>query len=163
MRCLTCFLLAWAAAAAVPRRPDPEILHRRRAEAANAQILQQQTVKTEDGSYSLSFRTDNGIVQKETGTSFPGTLPESGTYVKEGVIEYVLDDGTPITLLYVADENGFEILNPDALQQVLPTPPPTEYPLPKVPGAGMPVPEPLPQFNVGLFRVGGTVSPQERL
>ena len=83
--------------------------------------------------------------------SYPGFLQDSGSYVKEGRIEYTLDNGVPVVLEYIADENGFEILNPEQLQQVLPTPPPTEYPVPKVPGAGMPVPEPLPEFNVGLF------------
>lgn len=95
------------------------------------------------------FRTDNGIEQRETGVSYPGTLPQSGTYVKEGTIRYELDDGQTVSLHYVADENGFQILDQSALQQALPTPPPTEYPVPKVPGAGLPVPLPPPQY--GLF------------
>lgn len=96
---------------------------------------------------SDSFRTENGIAAAEQGTSYPGAEPETGSYVKEGSYEYQTDDGNVIVVSYVADEKGFEVLNPDALSAVLPTAPPTQYPPPLVPGAGLPVPDPLPEFN----------------
>jgi len=156
-------LLLASAALAAPRpqrrRMTPEEKSQLRAEEEQAAILEQDLEKQDDGGYSLSFRTENGISQQERGTSYPGFLEESGTYVKEGTITYILDGGIPVELQYVADENGYEIINPEALKLILPTPPPTQYPLPKVPGAGMAVPQPLPEFNPGLREIGGTVSP----
>ncbi|XP_043195913.1 larval cuticle protein LCP-14-like isoform X2 [Amphibalanus amphitrite] len=141
-----CLIVLLAAASAAPTEERARL----RELAADAKILEDDVRKSPDGSYSLAFRTDNGISQQEQGISYPGFLQDSGSYVKEGRIEYTLDNGVPVVLEYLADENGFEILNPEQLQQVLPTPPPTEYPLPQVPGAGMPVPDPLPEFNVGF-------------
>ncbi|XP_037092942.1 cuticle protein AMP4-like [Pollicipes pollicipes] len=141
---LTLMLVAVCRAAPRPEKLDGlQPLHPDR----DARILEQLHQASEDGGYSQQFRTENGIAQEERGTSYPGAEPETGSYVKEGTIEYPLDDGAVVTITYVADENGFAVLNPEALQGVLPTPPPTQYPPPVVPGAGAPVPQPLPEYN----------------
>ncbi|KAF0298788.1 Cuticle protein AM1274 [Amphibalanus amphitrite] len=143
---LLIILLAVAACRAAPRPEKLDELEARHPDF-DAQILEQINQHTEDGGYSQLFRTENGIVQEEQGQSYPGAEPGTGSYVKQGVIEYPLDDGSILVLNYVADENGYAVLNPEALSQALPTPPPTQYPPPQVPGAGVPVPQPLPEYN----------------
>jgi len=146
-------LVLVAVARAAPRPEKLDLLERnvqlsaQRERDRFAQILSQQNQHQDDGGYQQQFSTDNGIQHQERGTSYPGIEPETGSFVKEGTYEYLNDDGSIVTISYVADENGFEVLNKDALVQLLPTPPPTQYPPPQVPGSGLPVPEPLPQFN----------------
>ena len=67
---------------------------------------------------SASFETDNGISREEEGDGVQVT----GSY------SYTADDGTPVQITFVADENGFQ---PEG--DALPTPVPTEYPTPEVP------------------------------
>ena len=67
---------------------------------------------------STSFETDNGISREEEGDGVQVT----GSY------SYTADDGTPVEITFVADENGFQ---PEG--DALPTPVPTEYPTPEVP------------------------------
>ena len=112
-------------------------------------ICERWFVPATDGVFPLwrRFRTENGIAQQEQGISYPGEAQGTGSYVKEGVIEYPLDNGGVLVINYVADENGFAVLNPEELEQALPTPPPTQYPPPAVPGAGVDVPVPLPEYN----------------
>ena len=47
------------------------------------------------------FRTENGIAQQEQGTSYPGAEPGTGSYVKEGVIEYPLENGGVLVLVMI--------------------------------------------------------------
>ncbi|KAL2714262.1 endocuticle structural glycoprotein SgAbd-2-like [Vespula squamosa] len=75
-----------------------------------------------DGSYSYSFETGNGIRVNEQGeprkSSQKDSESEYALYV-QGSFNYPSPDGTPISLNYVADENGFQ---PQG--EHLPTPPP---------------------------------------
>ena len=50
-----------------------------------------------------------------------------------GSYSYTADDGTPVEITFVADENGFQ---PES--DALPTPVPTEYPTPEVPATEAP-------------------------
>ncbi|XP_012282679.1 endocuticle structural glycoprotein SgAbd-2 [Orussus abietinus] len=70
-----------------------------------------------DGSYSWSYETENGISASETGT--PKAAPEGQAEVVQGQYSYTAPDGTPISVQYIADENGFR---PQGAH--LPTPPP---------------------------------------
>ncbi|KAK9869773.1 hypothetical protein WA026_003505 [Henosepilachna vigintioctopunctata] len=61
-----------------------------------------------DGSYKFAFETANGIAQEEQGQlkQIPNS-PEPVNTV-QGQIRYTSDDGVPIILSYIADENGFQ-------------------------------------------------------
>lgn len=75
-----------------------------------------------DGSYSYNFETGNGIKAFEHGEPKKSVQKDSESeyalYV-QGSFNYPSPDGTPISLNYVADENGFQ-----AEGDHLPTPPP---------------------------------------
>jgi len=70
-----------------------------------------------DGSYSFGFETGNGIAQQEIGQ--PKNGPDGPIIAVQGTAQWTADDGTPIQLTYIADENGFQ---PQGAH--LPTPPP---------------------------------------
>ncbi|CAG9858247.1 unnamed protein product [Phyllotreta striolata] len=71
-----------------------------------------------DGSYSWSFETGNGIQAQEQGQIKNQGTENEGPSV-QGSVQYTSEDGTPISLTYVADENGFQPQGDH-----LPTPPP---------------------------------------
>ncbi|XP_044743664.1 endocuticle structural glycoprotein SgAbd-2-like isoform X1 [Chrysoperla carnea] len=72
-----------------------------------------------DGSYQYSFTTADGKTAQETGVlKNPGTNIEAESVT--GSYSYTAPDGTPISVRYIADENGFR-----AEGAHLPTPPPT--------------------------------------
>ncbi|EGI60084.1 PREDICTED: endocuticle structural glycoprotein SgAbd-2-like [Acromyrmex echinatior] len=70
-----------------------------------------------DGSYSFNYETENGISVSESG--YPQVGPQGQTEVVQGSFSYHAPDGTPITIQYTADENGFH-----AEGAHIPTPPP---------------------------------------
>ncbi|XP_034249970.1 endocuticle structural glycoprotein SgAbd-2-like [Thrips palmi] len=81
-------------------------------------ILQHTQEADDIGNYRFNFETENGIRQAEQGVvTNPGSNSESTA--KQGNVAYTAPDGTPISLSYVADENGFR-----ASGAHLPTPPP---------------------------------------
>ncbi|KAF2365404.1 Insect cuticle protein [Trinorchestia longiramus] len=60
------------------------------------------------GQYSYQFKTDNGIVQEQTGQLVgPGALAVTGSY------SYTSPEGELVTVRYVADENGFQVESPN--------------------------------------------------
>ncbi|XP_052132182.1 endocuticle structural glycoprotein SgAbd-2-like [Frankliniella occidentalis] len=67
-----------------------------------------------DGSFTYTYETSNGIRADARGQQVG---PESLSV--QGQFSYTADDGTPIQLQYLADENGFQ---PQGAH--LPTPPP---------------------------------------
>nr|WJW74114.1 endocuticle structural glycoprotein Abd-4 [Propylea japonica] len=80
-------------------------------------ILKQQQDVGPDGSYQWSYETENGIQAEERGalkSGSPDPILEA-----TGGFAYTADDGTPIQLQYIANENGFQ---PQGAH--LPTPPP---------------------------------------
>ncbi|GJQ69744.1 hypothetical protein Trydic_g22307 [Trypoxylus dichotomus] len=84
-----------------------------------ATILRQSNDVNPDGSYQWSFEADNGISAQEQGRVGGGKEP---AIEAQGGFQYTAPDGTPISLSYVADENGFQ---PQAAHlPVAPTPPP---------------------------------------
>uniref|UniRef100_A0A6P7F2U4 Endocuticle structural glycoprotein ABD-4-like n=1 Tax=Diabrotica virgifera virgifera TaxID=50390 RepID=A0A6P7F2U4_DIAVI len=72
-----------------------------------------------DGSYQWSFEAANGIKQEEKGSFKPGASEGESIAEVSGQVEYTADDGTPIHLSYIANENGFQPQGDH-----LPTPPP---------------------------------------
>ncbi|CAB3221321.1 unnamed protein product [Arctia plantaginis] len=82
-------------------------------------ILKQEQNINPDGSYEYSYETGNGIAAQEQGSlksSGPNSEPSIAV---QGSFSYTDLDGTPISLTYIADENGFQ---PQGAH--LPTPPP---------------------------------------
>ncbi|CAH1104642.1 unnamed protein product [Psylliodes chrysocephalus] len=71
-----------------------------------------------DGSYSWSFESGNGIQAQEQGQLKNQGTENEGPDV-QGSVQYTSDDGTPISLTYIANENGFQPQGDH-----LPTPPP---------------------------------------
>ncbi|XP_067000872.2 endocuticle structural glycoprotein SgAbd-2 [Anabrus simplex] len=73
-----------------------------------------------DGSYAYNYQTGDGINAQESGyLKNAGAGPEREAQTVQGSFSYTAPDGTPITLTYTADENGFR---PQGAH--LPTPPP---------------------------------------
>ncbi|XP_055607080.1 pupal cuticle protein Edg-78E-like [Uranotaenia lowii] len=66
---------------------------------ADAQILDQNNVVNPDGSYAWNYETSNGIRAQEEGV---------GGQSAQGSASWTDKDGTPISLTYVADVNGFQ-------------------------------------------------------
>nr|XP_027213490.1 cuticle protein CP14.6-like [Penaeus vannamei] len=87
-------------AAAVPQgygAPQP------RYNSEEIAILRNEFVIEDDGRYNFDAETANGIVVSEHGT--PGL---EGAINSAGSFSYTAPDGTPISLQFVADENGFQ-------------------------------------------------------
>ncbi|ERL87324.1 endocuticle structural glycoprotein SgAbd-4 [Dendroctonus ponderosae] len=89
-------------------------------------IVSQSAETKEDGGFSYSFETGNGIKVEESGSvkANPqarslGNDTDSDVVVLKGSFSYTAPDGQLISVKYVADENGFQ---PEG--DHLPTPPP---------------------------------------
>ncbi|CAH1117682.1 unnamed protein product [Phaedon cochleariae] len=103
----TIFGLSWSAQ--LPQQAGSEIpIVRYENEGVNA-----------DGSYQWSYETGNGISAQEQGQIKNPSAAEGGAAEVQGSYQYTSDDGTPISLTYIANEGGFQ---PQGAH--LPTPPP---------------------------------------
>ncbi|XP_071447979.1 endocuticle structural glycoprotein SgAbd-8-like [Hetaerina americana] len=71
-------------------------------------IVRQEADVGFDGTYKYSYETGNGIVAEEAGFLKNAGVPEQEAQVAQGTFSYTAPDGTPITLQYIADENGFQ-------------------------------------------------------
>ncbi|XP_015605044.1 endocuticle structural glycoprotein SgAbd-2 [Cephus cinctus] len=81
-------------------------------------ILRQSQDTSVDGSYAYSYDTENGISVAEEGR--PKNLGLAGqAEVVQGRFSYTAPGGIPISVSYIADENGYR-----ASGAHLPTPPP---------------------------------------
>ncbi|XP_043272929.1 endocuticle structural glycoprotein SgAbd-8-like [Venturia canescens] len=81
-------------------------------------LRQSQDGPNPDGSYAWSYETGNGIQAEEQG-HLKNVGTENEAMSAQGRFSYTSEDGTPIELTYIADENGFQ---PQGRH--LPTPPP---------------------------------------
>ncbi|KAK0174549.1 hypothetical protein PV327_010309 [Microctonus hyperodae] len=62
-----------------------------------------------DGSYSWSFKSENGINAREEGSLVPSeNNKEDGAMSVQGSYSYTGEDGSLIEVTYTAGENGFE-------------------------------------------------------
>ncbi|CAG9769031.1 unnamed protein product [Ceutorhynchus assimilis] len=93
-------------------------------------IVSQSAETKEDGGFSYSFETGNGIKVEESGTLKQGApqarsldggneTSSDTVVVLQGSFSYTAPDGQVINLKYIADENGFQ---PEG--DHIPTPPP---------------------------------------
>ncbi|XP_026486142.1 endocuticle structural glycoprotein SgAbd-2-like [Vanessa tameamea] len=83
-------------------------------------IIRQNQEINPDGSYQYSYETGNGIAAQEQGYLKNAGIKDAEAQVAQGSFSYTSPEGVPITLNYIADENGFR-----AEGAHLPTPPPT--------------------------------------
>ncbi|KAG8223516.1 hypothetical protein J437_LFUL002566 [Ladona fulva] len=90
------FLTTLVLAAAFPQGQEP------------IPIVRQEQDVGFDGTYKYSYETGNGIVAEESGYLKNAGVPEQEAQVAQGQFSYTAPDGTPITLQYIADENGFQ-------------------------------------------------------
>ncbi|XP_074106242.1 endocuticle structural glycoprotein SgAbd-3-like [Cotesia typhae] len=62
-----------------------------------------------DGSYQYNYETNKGTKVSQEGALLPSSDPENkdGALSVSGAYSYVGDDGVPIQVTYVADENGY--------------------------------------------------------
>ncbi|CAL7948818.1 unnamed protein product [Xylocopa violacea] len=73
-----------------------------------AAIVKQSQDISPDGSYSYSYETENGIYHSETGSPVVTDARSAPAVVTQGQYQYTAPDGTPISVRYVADQNGFQ-------------------------------------------------------
>ncbi|XP_047020606.1 larval cuticle protein LCP-17-like [Helicoverpa zea] len=72
---------------------------------AEAAILRSENDVSPDG-YKYFFETNNGIVAEAVGTT--KQVGDSVAVVSQGTYRYVAPDGTPVEIVYTADENGYQ-------------------------------------------------------
>lgn len=60
-----------------------------------------------EGSYSYAYETENGIAASEQGSPQPVGPKGDPAVIAQGQFQYTAPDGTPISIQYTADENGF--------------------------------------------------------
>ncbi|XP_075970547.1 endocuticle structural glycoprotein SgAbd-2-like [Anticarsia gemmatalis] len=82
-------------------------------------IVRQSQEINPDGSYQYSYETGNGIAAQEQGYLKNAGVKDAEAQVAQGSFSYTSPEGVPISLSYVADEQGFR---PEGAH--LPTPPP---------------------------------------
>jgi loricrin len=82
-------------------------------------ILKFDNQQNHDGSYNYAFETANGINAHEQGFVKNAGVKDGEIQVQQGYYSYTSPDGHPISVQYIADENGFQVKGDH-----LPTPPP---------------------------------------
>lgn len=71
-------------------------------------IIRSESKHNDDGSYDFQYETGNGISVAEQGYVKNAGQQDNEIQVAQGYFQYTSDDGTPISLKYIADENGFQ-------------------------------------------------------
>ncbi|XP_017785769.1 PREDICTED: larval cuticle protein LCP-17-like [Nicrophorus vespilloides] len=84
---------------------------------AEVKILRQDSEVNPDGSYQFAYETENGISAQEQG-HIQQINKDQVAKTAQGSFQYTSPEGQPISISYVADENGYQP------QGDLPTPPP---------------------------------------
>ncbi|XP_063918066.1 endocuticle structural glycoprotein ABD-4-like [Zophobas morio] len=98
--------------------PGPAIKFETHHPGQEIAILRQEQSVEPDGSYKWAYETANGIAaQEQGGLKQQGSAEPS--IAAQGSFSYTSPEGQPISVSYVADENGFQ---PQGAH--LPTPPP---------------------------------------
>ncbi|CAB3221357.1 unnamed protein product [Arctia plantaginis] len=86
---------------------------------AEAEVISNETQFNEDGSYNQQFETNNGISVQSSGVL--KKFGDANALVVTGSYRYYTNDGTPVEVTYVADENGFQAKS-DSLPVAPPVP-----------------------------------------
>ncbi|CAH2048485.1 unnamed protein product, partial [Iphiclides podalirius] len=129
------FLIVLAAVALASADVAPSY----RTDEANAPIVRSDYEINPEGSYQYAYETANGITGEAQGT-IKNPNSEAASLDVRGSFSYTAPDGTPVRLVYQADENGYRaegdsIPVPPAipelilrsLQYIADHPPPAEY------------------------------------
>lgn len=82
-------------------------------------ILFKSEVQQPDGSYQIDYQTGDGQAFAENAQAKANLENDGVVLVKSGHYAYTAPDGTPISVAYIADENGFRVSGAH-----IPTPPP---------------------------------------
>lgn len=77
------------------------------AQEQDAIVVRQNQVVNYDGTYSYAWGTSNGINAEESGV---------GGVIAQGSYDYISSDGVPVSIQYIADENGYRATG-DAIPQ----------------------------------------------
>lgn len=72
---------------------------------AQAQILRSD-IEVNPDSFQYAYQTSNGIAAEEVGQS--KQIGQEAPIVTQGQFSYTSPEGEPISLSYIADENGFQ-------------------------------------------------------
>uniref|UniRef100_A0AAG5DDG4 Uncharacterized protein n=1 Tax=Anopheles atroparvus TaxID=41427 RepID=A0AAG5DDG4_ANOAO len=110
-------LMAVAMVAADHYHAAPEYEHQ--APAKHIPIVHSESYSHHDGSYKFAYESANGIVAQEEGFVKNAGTKDHEVQVAHGSFSYTDPHGKPVSVSYVADENGFQ-----AKGEHLPTPPP---------------------------------------
>lgn len=73
----------------------------------NVGIVRSDSEVNSDGTYHYSFEAENGISAQEQG-QLKANVGEDGAIEAQGSYQYTAPDGTPISVQYVANENGYQ-------------------------------------------------------
>ncbi|CAG7729691.1 unnamed protein product [Allacma fusca] len=77
--------------------------------SAGAVTLHKSSENLGDGNFRWEFETSDGTRAEQTGfLKNPDPINEEGTQVITGSYSYISPEGIPITVSYIADENGFQ-------------------------------------------------------
>ncbi|XP_035786044.1 endocuticle structural glycoprotein SgAbd-2-like [Anopheles albimanus] len=82
-------------------------------------IVHSESISNHDGSYKFGYESANGIAAQEQGFVKNGGSKDHEVQVAHGSFSYTDPHGHPVSVSYVADENGFQ-----AKGSHIPTPPP---------------------------------------
>lgn len=77
----------------------------------DAELLEQQYVRDDHGQYSYNFLTSDGVARTEQGALVPNKEGTANVLVQRGGYRYLGADGKLVEVNYIADENGFTILD----------------------------------------------------
>uniref|UniRef100_A0A182WKK3 Uncharacterized protein n=1 Tax=Anopheles minimus TaxID=112268 RepID=A0A182WKK3_9DIPT len=109
-------LVASAVVAAEQYHHAPEYDH---APAKHIPIVHSESYSSHDGSYKFAYESGNGITAQEEGFVKNAGSKDHEVQVAHGSYSYTDPHGVPVSLSYVADENGFQVQGSH-----VPTPPP---------------------------------------
>ncbi|CAH0552211.1 unnamed protein product [Brassicogethes aeneus] len=73
-----------------------------------APIISQSSDISPDGSYQSQYETGNGISAQESGVLKNAGQKDAEALEVQGSAKWTADDGTPIQLTYIANENGYQ-------------------------------------------------------
>ncbi|XP_050091184.1 endocuticle structural glycoprotein SgAbd-2-like [Anopheles aquasalis] len=82
-------------------------------------IVHSESYSSHDGSYKFAYESGNGIAAQEEGFVKNAGSKDHEVQVAHGSYSYTDPHGVPVSISYVADENGFQ-----AKGSHIPTPPP---------------------------------------
>ncbi|ETN59441.1 cuticular protein 32, RR-1 family [Anopheles darlingi] len=82
-------------------------------------IVHSESYSSHDGSYKFAYESGNGIAAQEEGFVKNAGNKDHEVQVAHGSYSYTDPHGVPVSISYVADENGFQ-----AKGSHIPTPPP---------------------------------------